>query len=351
MPAQGLVERLSDGGNVLVAEGYVFEFERRGYLKAGCFVPEVVLEHPNLVRNMHEEFVHAGSDVVLAFTYYGHREKLRLIGKEHLIEKLNHEALKIARDVADETGTLMAGNICNTTVYVKDNRDSIEKTEAMFKEQIEWARQYGADFIVAETFSDLGEAEIALESIKKYGQGMPAVVTLAPQTVDTTHDGVPMAEACRRLEEAGAAVVGLNCHRGPRTTMALMKEVRRACKGPIAALPVTYRTTADFPTMQSLKDPETGTRAFPHNLSAQLCSRTQIAEFTKAAFDLGVQYVGLCCGNSASFMRTVAEGYGRHPPASRYSPDMSQHYVFGQNASFNSYYQQGLKETVSCNNE
>lgn len=53
---------------MLVAEGYVFEFERRGYLRAGCFVPEVVLEHPNLVRNMHEEFVHAGSDVVLAFT-------------------------------------------------------------------------------------------------------------------------------------------------------------------------------------------------------------------------------------------------------------------------------------------
>lgn len=60
--------------------------------------------------------------------------------------------------------------------------------------------------------------------------GLPAVVTLAPQTVDTTHDGVPMAEACRRLEAAGAAVVGLNCHRGPKTTMTLMKEVRRACK-------------------------------------------------------------------------------------------------------------------------
>ena len=64
----GLKERLSGGENVLVAEGYLFEFERRGYLKAGAFVPEVVLQHPHLVRNLHEEFVHAGSDVVLAFT-------------------------------------------------------------------------------------------------------------------------------------------------------------------------------------------------------------------------------------------------------------------------------------------
>ena len=52
----------------MVAEGYLFEFERRGYLRAGAFVPEVVTEHPELVKQLHEEFVHAGSDVVLAFT-------------------------------------------------------------------------------------------------------------------------------------------------------------------------------------------------------------------------------------------------------------------------------------------
>lgn len=55
----------------MVAEGYVFEFERRGYLRAGCFVPEVVLNHPELVQSLYEEFVHAGSDVVLAFTVSG----------------------------------------------------------------------------------------------------------------------------------------------------------------------------------------------------------------------------------------------------------------------------------------
>lgn len=59
---------MRDGESVVVAEGYIFEFERRGYLKAGSFVPEVVLDRPDLVKSLHEEFVHAGSDVVLAFT-------------------------------------------------------------------------------------------------------------------------------------------------------------------------------------------------------------------------------------------------------------------------------------------
>src|SRR5881296_4243636 len=89
----GLLERLVVGP-VICAEGYLFEFERRGYLQAGAFVPEVVLEHPDLVAQLHREFVHAGSDVVEAFTYYAHREKLRVIGREKDLQKINKQALK-----------------------------------------------------------------------------------------------------------------------------------------------------------------------------------------------------------------------------------------------------------------
>src|SRR6201998_3122804 len=91
---------------VVCAEGYLFECERRGYLQAGAFVPEVVLEHPEVVTELHREFVHAGSDVVEAFTYYAHREKLRIVGKEDLLEELNRRALEIAREVAEESGAL-----------------------------------------------------------------------------------------------------------------------------------------------------------------------------------------------------------------------------------------------------
>ena len=127
------MERLANGGNVITAEGYIFEFERRGYLRAGCFVPEVVIEHPELVRQLSEEFVHAGSEVVLAFTYYGHRKKLQVIGREDILEKMNRTALKIAKEVADKHGVLSAGNICNTTMYQADKPETWVVCEQIFK--------------------------------------------------------------------------------------------------------------------------------------------------------------------------------------------------------------------------
>jgi hypothetical protein len=90
-----LLDRLA-AGPVLCAEGYLFELERRGFLQAGAYVPEVVLEHPEAVAGLHRELVRAGSDVVEAFTYYAHREKLRLIGHEDLLEPMNRQALAIA---------------------------------------------------------------------------------------------------------------------------------------------------------------------------------------------------------------------------------------------------------------
>jgi betaine-homocysteine S-methyltransferase len=77
----GLLNAL-DAGPVICAEGYLFEMERRGYLKANLFVPEVVLDNPQVVEQLHRDFVHSGSDVVLAFTYYVDREKFKVIGKE-----------------------------------------------------------------------------------------------------------------------------------------------------------------------------------------------------------------------------------------------------------------------------
>ncbi|HVD57510.1 MAG TPA: homocysteine S-methyltransferase family protein, partial [Thermoleophilaceae bacterium] len=168
-----LLERL-DEGPVICAEGYLFELERRGYLQAGGFVPEVVLDHPEKVAELHREFVHAGSDVVEAFTYYAHREKLRLIGKEELLEQINRQALDVAKEVAAESGALLAGNVCNTNVYTGE--ESRETVRGMFEEQVGWAVEAGADFVVAETLSWLGEALVATEVIN--ATGLPAVVTL-----------------------------------------------------------------------------------------------------------------------------------------------------------------------------
>jgi betaine-homocysteine S-methyltransferase len=323
-----LLERLEQGP-VICAEGYLFELERRGYLQAGGFVPEVVLDHPEKVAELHREFVHAGSDVVEAFTYYAHREKLRLIGKEHLLQEINRQALGIAKEVAADSGALLAGNVCNTNVY--GGEESRESVRRMFEEQVGWAVEAGVDFVIAETISWLGEALVATEVIKE--AGLPAVVTLTAHKDPDMREGVSPADACKRLEAAGADVVGLNCSRGPRTMLPLLEQVRDAVSVPVAALPVPYRTTEQQPSFQSLEDPlATGLpedRPFPTALDPFTCNRYEISEFAREAYEMGVHYLGVCCGAAPHHIRAMAEALGRTPPASRYTADMSKHAYLG----------------------
>eukprot|EP00057_Strongylocentrotus_purpuratus_P028836 XP_011683310.1 PREDICTED: betaine--homocysteine S-methyltransferase 1 isoform X2 [Strongylocentrotus purpuratus] len=267
-PAKGLLERLNDGETILCAEGYVMGFERQGYIKSGPFVPEVVIDHPELVRQMYRDFVHAGSDVVPALT-----------------------------------------------------------------EQVEWAVEEGADYIIAETFSIFGEAMMALECIKEYGKGLPAVVTISPRYMGNGRvelvDDVEMADGLRQLEAAGAAVVGFNCAYGPATMIDLLEKASKVgLKIPIAALPVVYRTEM-YENWFQLKDAKTEKLTYPTDIDCNQCNRSDIKDFTKKCIDLGIQYMGLCCGNAPHFTRTMAETLGRKPRASRYSPDMSLSVVFG----------------------
>jgi betaine-homocysteine S-methyltransferase len=133
-------------------------------------------------------------------------------------------------------------------------------------------------------------------------------------------------------------VVGLNCGRGPATMLPLLEEVRGAVTVPVAGLPVPYRTTESHPTFHSLEDPGApdpaiAARPFPIALDPFTCSRYEIAEFTRRAQDIGVTYLGVCCGAAPHHIRSMAEALGRTPPASRYTADMSKHYALGTDAT------------------
>ncbi|WP_126975820.1 homocysteine S-methyltransferase family protein [Frigidibacter oleivorans] len=333
--AENVLKSRLDAGPVICAEGYLFELERRGYLQAGAFVPEVVLEHPEAVTRLHEDFVHAGSDIVEAFTYYAHREKLRVIGREGDLEPMNRQALRIARDVRDRhPGTLMAGNICNTNVWEADDPAKQKAVRAMFEEQIGWAVEEGADILIAETIDWAGEADCALEVMA--ATGLPTVVTLSAHRGREMFDKVSVVEACQRLEQAGATVVGLNCQRGPQTMLPYIREIRAAVSCHVAALPVPYRTSEAEPTFQTLRDPHCGCipgdRPFPVALDPFTCNRYEMADFAKAALEIGAHYLGVCCGAGPHHIRAVAEAVGKHPEASRYTADMSKHAFFGTDA-------------------
>ena len=161
-------------------------------------------------------------------------------------------------------------------------------------------------------------------------------MTLSIHQDPWTREGLTPAEACRRLADAGATVVGVNCARGPETTLPLLADIRAAVDVSVAALPVPYRTQAHEPTMQSLRDPrpadgDTG-QPFPTALDPFTCSRYDIGAVTRAAVALGVDYLGLCCGAAPHHIRAMAEALGRTVPSSRYSADMTRHAYFGSRA-------------------
>jgi betaine-homocysteine S-methyltransferase len=320
-----LADRLAQG-TVLGAEGYVFELERRGYIKAGAYVPEAVLDFPEAVTELHREFLRAGADVMVALTYYAHRDKLRQLGRESDLEAMNRQAVRLAQKVAAEGGALVAGNVCNTWAYDPQDPATADVVRAMYAEQLGWAADEGIDFIIAETNDYLGEALIALEVSQELG--LPAMVTLATTGPAKTWDGYGYVDACQILADHGATIVGLNCDRGPATMLPLIARIRDQVGCAVAAQPVPYRTSEAAPTMESLRAAGEA-RAFPLALDPFSCTRFEMADFAAAAHDLGVNYVGICCGAGPHHVRAMAEALGRTVPASKYSPSMDLHPILG----------------------
>ena len=332
------MERLKDEP-VICAEGFLFEAERRGYMSAGEFVPEIALENPDALRNIHRDFQHAGSDVVVAFTYNGHREKMRVIQKEHLLEPLNRAALKIAKQISQETNfdehNLIAGNVSGTHIWDSNDEKSKSEVQLMFREMIQWAKEEGADYMIGETFYYAEEAYTALEEIQK--AELPSVITIAPMGENIMRDGVSIIDTCKELEKRGADVVGMNCFRGPNTMLPYLKKIREKIKCQMATLPITYRTNERQPTFFNLDDNETCLcpsphgRTFPTALDPLYCNRYEINKFIKEAHSYGINYLGLCCGASPMLIREVANAIGRIVPASKYNEKMSNHFMYGSN--------------------
>ena len=113
---KGILERLADGP-VLGDGGYLLELEKRGYVQAGPFTPEVVIEHPDALEQLHREFLRAGVDVLQTMTFYASDDKLATVGLADKVDDINRNAVQIARKVAAEGDALVAGNLCLTWAY------------------------------------------------------------------------------------------------------------------------------------------------------------------------------------------------------------------------------------------
>src|SRR5438067_6133868 len=304
---KGILERLKEGP-VLGDGGYLLELEKRGWVRAGPFTPEVALLYPNALRELHVEFREAGAEVLQALTCYASRDKLATVGLEDRLEELNRSAVRVAREVAGDQ-CLVAGNLSLTWMYEPNSPAAADRVRKTFDEQLAVQVEEGVDFIIGETFSWLGEALIAVERAKK--TGLPVMVTISFENRDETSEGKSAGEAAKALVDAGADIVGMNCLRPPQHMLGSLEEMRKTVPDAfVAAQPVAYRTPADKPDFTSLPQ-------FPFALDPLQLSRREMAAYAQRARDIGVDYIGACCGSVAIHIRELARVLGKLPAEQR----------------------------------
>src|SRR6187551_227771 len=174
---KGILQRLS-AGPVLGDGGYLLELEKRGYVQAGPFTPEVVIEHPDALAQLHREFLRAGADVLQTMTFYATNDKLATVGLEGKVDEINRTAVRVARDVASEGDALVAGNLSLTWAYLPEDPSNADHVRALFDRQLQGQLDAGPpDLWIGETFSWLGEALLFVERAKP--TGLPVMVTMS----------------------------------------------------------------------------------------------------------------------------------------------------------------------------
>jgi len=302
-----ILDRLARGP-VLGDGGYLLELEKRGYVRAGPFTPEVSLTHPEALAQLHREFLMAGAEIMQTLTFYASEDKLATVGLAGKVKEINRAAVRIAREVANEGNALVAGNLSLTWVYDPADPATQDRVRALFDDQLDVMAEVGVDFIIAETFSWLGEALIAVERIRE--AGYVGMVTMSFEQDPHSYEGDTPADCARKLADAGAEIVGVNCLRNPEHTLPIAAEMRAATSAYIATQPAAYHTPHDRIDFTSLPE-------FPTSLDPLQMSRKEMADYAVAAREIGIGYIGSCCGSVAAHVREMAYALGKKLPDDR----------------------------------
>ena len=299
-------------GVVLGDGGYLIELERRGYVESGSgrekvgtgkgtgqFTPEVAIENPDALRELHGEFLRSGSQVLQALTFFGTREKLGRAGYGPQTETINHAAVMLAKEIAGENA-LVAGSVSRTQLIEREGMGALGTARDHLAEQIQFLKEAGADFLILETFFHLAEMRVALECAADAGFPVVATMSFRP-TIDKCSDDHTPAECARVMADLGALAVGANCEQDPKRMLPLLREMKKAVSVPIAAQPAAFQTTEQCHSFTKLP-------AFPDELETIQIARREFEEFGRIAKAEGIAYLGGCCGCNAAYIRALNNG-------------------------------------------
>ena len=305
----GILERLRN--EIVIGDGgYACELEKRGYVEAGPWTPEAVVENPEAVTQLHNEFIRAGSDVLQAFTFYASEDKLQnrgnYAGKKYGHVHINEAACRLARNSAAQTNALVAGSVSQTPSYLTDAPS--EEVKQKFRDQADIFVKEKVDFLIAEYFEHLEECCFAIEVLKKTGLPVAATMCIGPE--GDMH-GNTAGECAVNMAEQGADIVGVNCHFDPfvsLNTVQLMKEaLEESGYEPEKGKPFLMCQPLGYMTPDAGKQGHIDLPEFPFALEPRMCTRSDVKLFARQAYELGVRYIGGCCGFESYHIRTMCE--------------------------------------------
>jgi len=291
------VDRLFAGGTVLCDGAMGTMLYARGVFINRCY-DELNLSQPDLVREIHAEYLQAGAEVIETNTFGANAYRLEEHGLKDKVREINLAGVRLARECVEQirekqaSEAFVAGSIGPLGVRLEPlGKVGLDEALAAFEEQIralaEGGSGVGADLLIIETMTSLAESEQAIRAARNVAPDVRVVVMMTVDEEGNCLDGSSAETAAEKLTEWGADAIGCNCSAGPVTVLSVIERMKLVTAKPLAAMP-----NAGIP------------RAVDGR-TIYLTSPEYMASFAKKAVRAGATFVGGCCGTTPSYTRAM----------------------------------------------
>ncbi|HBY59496.1 MAG TPA: bifunctional homocysteine S-methyltransferase/methylenetetrahydrofolate reductase [Solibacterales bacterium] len=279
-------ERLEKG--ILVADGAMGTMlYGKGIFINRCF-DELNISSPQMVREIHQEYVKVGAEIIETNTYGASRPRLAAFGLAEKLKDINAAGVKLAREAAGEKA-FVAGAIGPLGVAIEPlGPTSFEEARGHFREQAEALLEAGIDLVVIETISNLHEVrEAILAAREAAGKDMVIVAHVTIDDYGNMADGTDTQTFTQALNELPADVIGLNCSVGPKVMLETIEKMVKISRKPLSAMP------------------NAGQPAFVEGRQIYLCSPEYMSQYVRRFMWEGVKIVGGCCGTTPEHIKLI----------------------------------------------
>src|SRR5689334_1974081 len=241
---------------------------------------------PDLVAEVHQEYVRAGADIVETNTFGANRIKLGSFGLADKLHAINAEGARIARGAANGRA-YVAGSIGPLGVRIEPwGKTGVGEARDLFEEQVRALVDGGVDLFILETFRDLNEIGAAIDAVRRVSD-LPIVAQMTTEEDGNTLDGTAPERFAPELERRGATVLGVNCAVGPAPMLETIERMAAATKLQLSAQPNAGRP----------RDVE--------GRNLYLCSPEYMASYARRFILHNVRIVGGCCGTTPEHIRQI----------------------------------------------